>query len=74
MIKSKWEAAAKAAEEVMKLGYSLDTDYKGLFLNPMSSEIIFHVCIIRNSAIGMIGITVRTVGVDTLVLLCCRKW
>lgn len=39
--KSKWEAAAKAAEEVMKLGYSLDTDYKGLFLNPMSSEIIF---------------------------------
>lgn len=39
--KSKWEAAAKAAEEVMALGYSLDADYKGLFLDPMSPEIIF---------------------------------
>lgn len=39
--KNKWEAAAKAAEEVMALGYSLDSDYKGLFLNPMSPEIIF---------------------------------
>lgn len=39
--KSKWEAAAKAAEEVMAQGYTLDPDYKGLFLNPASSEIIF---------------------------------
>lgn len=39
--KAKWQAAADAAEEVMKLGYSLDADYKGLFLNPKSPEIIF---------------------------------
>lgn len=39
--KAKWEAAAAAAEEVMKLGYSLDSDYKRLFLNPQSPEIIF---------------------------------
>lgn len=38
---SQWEAAAKAAEEVLALNYALDADYKGLFLNPMSSEIIF---------------------------------
>lgn len=37
----KWEAAATTAEEVMKLGYTLDPDYKGLFLNPASPEIIF---------------------------------
>lgn len=41
-----YEAAADAAEEVIKLcgglGYNnLDPDYKGLFLNPQSSEIIF---------------------------------
>lgn len=40
--KSKWEAAARTAEEVFKLGYSLDPDYKGLFLNNRSPEIIFH--------------------------------
>ena len=39
--RSKWEAAAKTCEEVMALGYSLDPDYKGLFLNPQSPEIIF---------------------------------
>lgn len=39
--KSKWEAAAKTCEEVMALGYSLDADYKELFLNPQSPEIIF---------------------------------
>lgn len=38
---AKWSAAAKSAEEVMALGYSLDPDYKGLFLNHMSPEIIF---------------------------------
>lgn len=38
---SKWTAAAKTAEEVMALGYSLDPDYKGLFLNHMSPEIIY---------------------------------
>lgn len=37
----KWEAAAGTAEEVMKLGYTLDSNYKGLFLNPASPEIIF---------------------------------
>lgn len=39
--KAKWQSAADAAIEVMKLNYSLDSDYKGLFLNPKSSEIIF---------------------------------
>lgn len=38
----KWEAAADAAKAVIDLGiYSLDSDYKGLFLNPESPEIIF---------------------------------
>lgn len=37
----KWDDAAKTAEEVFKLGYTLDPDYKGLFLNPKSPEIIF---------------------------------
>lgn len=39
--KAKWQQAATAAEEVMKLGYRLDNDYQGLFLNPKSPEIIF---------------------------------
>lgn len=40
--KTKWEAAAKACEEVFALDqYTLDQDYKGLFLNPFSPEIIF---------------------------------
>jgi len=39
---SKWKAAADAAKEVIDLGvYSLDPDYKGLFLNSKSPEIIF---------------------------------
>lgn len=39
---SKWQAAADAAKAVIDLGvYSLDEDYKGLFLNPKSPEIIF---------------------------------
>lgn len=38
---AKWQAAATTAEEVMKLGYTLDPNYKGLFLNPRSNEIIF---------------------------------
>lgn len=38
----KWQAAADAAKAVMDLGvYSLDSDYKGLFLNIKSPEIIF---------------------------------
>ena len=37
----KWKDAATAAEAVMAMGYSLDPDYKGLFLNPKSPEIIF---------------------------------
>lgn len=37
----KWEEAATAAEAVMAFGYKLDPDYKGLFLNPKSTEIIF---------------------------------
>lgn len=37
----KWKDAAITAEEVFKLGYTLDPDYKGLFLNPKSPEIIF---------------------------------
>lgn len=40
--KTKWQAAADAAKAVIDLGiYSLDPDYKGLFLNPKSPEIIF---------------------------------
>ena len=40
--KSKWEAAAQAAKDVIDLDiYTLDNDYKGMFLNPFSSEIIF---------------------------------
>ncbi|MDD2261568.1 MAG: RagB/SusD family nutrient uptake outer membrane protein [Candidatus Paceibacterota bacterium] len=39
---SKWQAAADAAKEVMNLGvYQLDSDYKGLFINSNSPEIIF---------------------------------
>lgn len=38
----KWQLAADAAKEVIDLGiYSLDPDYKGLFLNAQSPEIIF---------------------------------
>lgn len=37
----KWKDAATAAEAVMAMGYTLDPDYKGLFLNPKSPEIIF---------------------------------
>ena len=37
-----WEAAAEACEELFNLNqYSLSSDYKGMFLNPMDSEIIF---------------------------------
>nr|QIM10887.1 membrane protein [uncultured Muribaculaceae bacterium] len=40
--RSRWQAAADAAKEVLDLGvYSLDPDYKGLFLNAESPEIIF---------------------------------
>lgn len=39
--KKKYEDAAATFEEVMELGYSLDPDYAGLFLNPQSKEIIF---------------------------------
>lgn len=42
--KTKWEAAANAAKAVLDLseaGYELDPDYKGLFLNSKSKEIIF---------------------------------
>lgn len=40
--RNKWQAAADAAKEVIDLGaYSLDPDYKGLFLNASSPEIIF---------------------------------
>lgn len=39
---TKWQKAADAALEVINLGqYSLDSNYGGLFLNPLSSEIIF---------------------------------
>ena len=39
---SKWQDAADAAKEVMNLGiYQLDSDYKGLFINSNSPEIIF---------------------------------
>ena len=39
---SKWQAAADAAKEVINLGiYQLDNDYKGLFINSNSPEIIF---------------------------------
>ncbi|MDE5712273.1 MAG: RagB/SusD family nutrient uptake outer membrane protein [Muribaculaceae bacterium] len=40
--RSKWEAAAKACEEVFALNrYSLDPSYQGLFYNHQSPEIIF---------------------------------
>lgn len=40
--RAKWQAAAEANKEVIDLGlYSLDPDYKGLFLNAESPEIIF---------------------------------
>lgn len=40
--KAKWQAAADAAKAVIDLNvYSLDADYKGLFLNMHSKEIIF---------------------------------
>ncbi len=40
--RSKWEAAAKACEEVFALNkYSLDPSYKDLFYNHQSPEIIF---------------------------------
>lgn len=39
---SKWQKAADAAKAVIDLNtYCLDKDYKGLFLNPKSPEIIF---------------------------------
>lgn len=39
---SKWQDAADACEEVFNLNkYELDNDYKGLFLNSKSPEIIF---------------------------------
>lgn len=40
--RAKWQAAAEANKAVIDLGlYSLDSDYKGLFLNADSPEIIF---------------------------------
>lgn len=40
--RAKWQAAAEANKAVIDLGlYSLDSDYKGLFLNAESPEIIF---------------------------------
>lgn len=39
--RQKWEKAKAATELVFQCGYELDNDYKGLFLNPMSKEIIF---------------------------------
>jgi hypothetical protein len=42
--RAKWQAAANAAKNVIDLneaGYELDADYKGLFLNHKSKEIIF---------------------------------
>jgi hypothetical protein len=42
--RNKWEAAANAAKALIDLneaGYELDPDYKGLFLNHKSNEIIF---------------------------------
>lgn len=39
---SKWQLVADACEELFNLNqYTLSSDYKGLFLNPMDSEIIF---------------------------------
>tara|TARA_B110000902_G_C14287787_1_gene579603 strand:- start:2405 stop:4192 length:1788 start_codon:yes stop_codon:yes gene_type:complete len=39
---SKWQSVADACEELFSLNeYSLSADYKGLFLNPMDSEILF---------------------------------
>lgn len=40
--KTKWQLVADACEELFSLNqYSLSSDYKGLFLNPMDSEVIF---------------------------------
>ncbi|WP_400261939.1 RagB/SusD family nutrient uptake outer membrane protein [Sphingobacterium sp. SG20118] len=40
--KVKWQKAADAAKAVLDLGqYELDSDYKGLFINNKSAEIIF---------------------------------
>lgn len=39
---SRWELVSEACEELFNLNqYSLSSDYKGLFLNPMDSEVIF---------------------------------
>ncbi len=60
-----WQAAADAAQEVINLNYSLNPDYRTLFLTPSSNEIIFerlyvrgarHVCLeISNAANGYGG-------------------
>ncbi len=40
--KSKWQDVADTIEELLDLNlYQLDSDYKGIFLNPQSPEIIF---------------------------------
>jgi starch-binding outer membrane protein, SusD/RagB family len=39
---SKWQLVSDACEQLFNLNqYSLSTDYKGLFLNPMDAEVIF---------------------------------
>lgn len=39
---SKWRSVSDACEQLFNLSqYSLSTDYRGLFLNPMDSEVIF---------------------------------
>lgn len=39
---SRWQLVADACEDLFNLNqYSLSSDYKGLFLNPMDSEVIF---------------------------------
>lgn len=39
---SKWQQVADACEELFNLSqYTLSSDYQGLFLNPMDSEVIF---------------------------------
>ena len=39
---SRWQLVSDACEELFNLSqYSLSSDYKGLFLNPMDSEVIF---------------------------------
>jgi hypothetical protein len=60
-----WQAAADAAQVAMNLNYSLNPDYRTLFLTPSSSEIIFerlyikgarHVCLeISNAPNGYGG-------------------